>query len=83
MSNEESKAHHSKRRHRTEVKSKRQAKIAKSAGLKVESPHVYAKRRALNCGNPHCFTCMNPRKANGDRTIQEQRFYQTEIDPNN
>ena len=74
MSNDIDKDRHSKRRHKTEVKSKRQAKIAKAAGIKVESPHRFAKQHATNCGNSNCVMCGNPRKFFGDKTIQEQRF---------
>lgn len=79
MSNELHRDLHSKRRHKTEVKSKRQAKIAKQAGLDVKSPHLYAKHHAMNCGNSNCVMCANPRKTFGERTIQEQRFYQEEL----
>lgn len=76
MSDELHRDHHSARRHKTEVKSKRQARIAKAAGFQVKSPHVFAKHHAMNCGNPNCVMCGNPRRMFGDLTIQEQRFYQ-------
>lgn len=79
MSDETQKDLHSKRRYDTEVKSKRQAKIAKQIGMPDAPAHYYAKHHAVNCGNPKCLMCMNPRKSFGERTIQEQRFYQ-EID---
>lgn len=73
MSDELQREHHSARRHKTEVKSQRQAKIAKSAGFDVKSPHLYAKKHAMNCGNPKCVMCGNPRKMFGEETIQERR----------
>ena len=33
-------------------------------------PHKLHKKHALNCGNPHCILCSNPRKF-GFLTIQE------------
>lgn len=69
---------HSARRHKTEVKSKRQARIAKAAGFEVKSPHVFAKHHAMACGNSNCVMCGNPRKFLGELTIQEKRFYQTD-----
>ena len=76
MSNETQKLQHSKRIHQKNVKIKRQVKIAKSYGMEVKEPHRLAKHHALNCGNPECFMCANPRKVFGEKTIQEQRFYQ-------
>lgn len=66
------------RRHKTMVKSMRQARIAKSAGLPVRDIHRYAKHHALDCGNPQCALCTNPRKY-GELTIQEQRFLQKRL----
>lgn len=39
-----------------------------------KSPHRFHKRHALNCGNPNCIMCMNPRKAFGEKTMPERRF---------
>jgi hypothetical protein len=38
------------------------------------SNHRFHKRKALNCGDPKCVMCMNPRKAFGEKTMQERRF---------
>lgn len=78
MSDEAQRDQHSKHRHKTEAKSKRQAKIAKAYGVDVKSPHEYAKKHALNCGNPNCVMCGNPRKFWKEETIQERRFKQKE-----
>lgn len=37
-------------------------------------PHKFHKKNALNCGDPTCVMCMNPRKAFGEKTIQERKF---------
>ncbi len=68
----------SKRLHDEETKIKRQAKMAKTAGYDIKEPHRFHKRKALNCGNSDCFLCMNPRKATGEKTIQEKKFEQRE-----
>lgn len=36
--------------------------------------HRFHKKNALNCGDPTCVMCMNPRKAFGEKTIQERKF---------
>lgn len=42
--------------------------------------HRFHKKNALNCGNPNCVLCMNPRKAFGYKTMQEIRFECQAID---
>ena len=78
MSSDHDRERHSKRLHAEEAKMKRQAKIAKSHGMIVDSPHKYAKMHAMNCGIPNCVMCANPRKIFGELTIQERRFDQKE-----
>jgi hypothetical protein len=78
MSSEEEKLKHSKRLHQEEAAIKRQVKIAKEYGAPVTEPHKFAKRHALNCGNPKCVMCANPRKVFNEKTIQEQKFEQKE-----
>lgn len=76
MSDEIQKEQHSKRIHQKKVKIKRQVKIAKSHGVEVENPHRYVKHHAMDCGQPECVMCGNPRKLFGEKTIQELRFEQ-------
>ena len=78
MSHEEDKFNHSRRLHKDQVAIDRQVKIAKEYGIPVKEPHKFAKHHALNCGDPNCVMCMNPRKANGEKTMQERRFEQKE-----
>jgi len=33
----------------------------------------------LNCGNPKCIMCANPRKTFEELTIQEQRMFQDKL----
>ena len=75
---EEDKQKHSKRLHQEEVQIKRQVKIAKGLGMPVKEPHRLHKVHAVDCGNPNCVMCMNPRKAFGEKTMQERKFEQRE-----
>lgn len=77
MSDVEVKEYRSKRLFKDKVKAKRQKKILKEHGLDFdpfESENYFAKKHAMNCGNPSCVMCGNPRKFFGDKTIQEERF---------
>jgi hypothetical protein len=76
MSNDNSRLQHSRRRHRDESAVKKQTKIAKAYGVPVTEPHKFAKHHALNCGNPGCVMCSNPRKTFNEPSIQERRFDQ-------
>ena len=84
MSNEQARFINSKRRHKNDVAVARQVKIAVAShnpGLTprrdVTQPHRLAKRHAMDCGNPRCFLCGNPRKTHKDRlTQQEKRLFQ-------
>jgi hypothetical protein len=81
MSDEETKAKHSRRIHLKESAIKRQIQIAKQYGLDkkyIEQPHRFIKHHVLNCGNPKCVMCANPRRTFGEKTIQEKRFEQTD-----
>jgi hypothetical protein len=77
MSNQHDKLKNSKRRHSDETAVKKQAKIAKAHGAPVEQAHRLHKRHAMDCGNPECFLCGNPRKTHKDKlTQQEKRLFQ-------
>jgi hypothetical protein len=76
MSTEEDKFKNSRRRLKDENAVKRQTKIAKAAGSDISQPHKFAKRHAMNCGNPNCVMCMNPRKSFNELTQQEKRLFQ-------
>lgn len=82
MSNDLAKFINSKRRHKTDVAIARQVRIAKSHGTynlaNIKQPHRLAKHHAMDCGNPGCFLCGNPRKTHGkDKlTAQEKRLFQ-------
>jgi hypothetical protein len=72
----------SKRRLKDENAIRKQVKIAKAHGLtekdkQIKEPHRYAKHHAMDCGNPECYLCGNPRKTHKDKlTTQEKRFFQ-------
>jgi len=79
MSNEQDKAKHGTRLHRAWIAIKRQLKIAKAYGLikPIAEPHRLAKHHAMDCGNPKCYMCGNPRKTHKDKlTAQEHRLFQ-------
>ena len=76
MANELAKYLKSRRRQKNENAVKKQTKIAKAAGVPVKEPHKFAKRHAMNCGNPKCVMCMNPRKSFKELTAQEKRLFQ-------
>lgn len=76
MSTEQDKIKHSSRLHQEEVHIKKQVKIAKAAGIRVDEPHKFAKHHAMDCGNPKCPVCSNPRKLYKELSIQEKRFFQ-------
>ena len=82
MANELAKFLNSQRRHRDEIAVKKQVKIAKAHGLTnkdkvVKEPHRLAKHHAMDCGNPQCPLCGNPRRTHKDKlTAQEKRLFQ-------
>jgi hypothetical protein len=78
MSHEKDKFHHSRRLHQEQVAIDKQVKIAKEFGIPVKEPHKLHKHHVMNCGDPNCVMCMNPRKAWGEKTMQERRFEQQE-----
>lgn len=81
MSNDFAKFKNSKRRHKTDVAIARQVKIAKSHSTfndrNILQTHRLAKHHAMDCGNPNCFLCGNPRKTHKDKlTAQERKLFQ-------
>jgi len=82
MSKDDDKIKHSTRLHKEETAIKKQVKIAKAHGLTnrdkaVKEPHRLAKHHAMDCGNPECYLCGNPRKTHKDKlTAQEKRLFQ-------
>ena len=55
---------------------RKQTKIAKVHGMDVDEPHKFAKHHAMDCGNPKCVLCGNPRKTFSELTTQEKRLFQ-------
>ena len=76
MSKEQDKIKHSKRLLKDENAVKKQIKIAKDFGIPVTESHKFAKHHAMNCGNPKCVMCSNPRKTFNELTQQEKRMFQ-------
>lgn len=83
MSKPTDKFKNSKRRQKDENAIAKQVKIAnehKISGYNpgdIKQPHRYAKHHAMDCGNPECYLCGNPRKTHKDKlTQQEKRLFQ-------
>jgi hypothetical protein len=82
MANELAKFINSQRRHRDQNAVNKQVKIAKAHGMgfhdkAIKEPHRLAKHHAMDCGNPQCPLCGNPRRSHKDTlTAQEKRLYQ-------
>ena len=84
MSNDLAKFLNSRRRHKTDVAIARQVKIAKKHrhvkseyNPKLDQAHRFNKHHAMDCGNPKCFMCGNPRRTHKDKlTAQEKRLFQ-------
>ena len=82
MSKEEDKFKKSKRLLKDENAVARQVKIAKAHGmtnkdLAVKEPHRLSKHHVMDCGNPQCPLCGNPRRTHKDTlTAQEKRLFQ-------
>ena len=55
---------------------KKQTKIARVHGMDVKEPHKFAKHHAMDCGQPGCVMCGNPRKTFNELTTQEKRLFQ-------
>ena len=82
MSRQDEKDRRNQRLHDEETAIKRQVKIAKSHGLTnsdkhIKEPHRHAKHHAMDCGQPGCMLCGNPRKIFNEITKQEKSFNQT------
>jgi hypothetical protein len=48
--------------------------------MPINEPHKFAKHHAMDCGNPECVMCGNPRKVWKEKTIQEKRFDEVKDD---
>ncbi len=83
MSNELAKYLNSRRRFRDETAIAKQKKIAKAHGANPiydKEPHRLAKHHAMDCGQPGCMLCGNPRRNTAYKserlTTQERRMFQ-------
>lgn len=85
MSNDLAKFLNSRRRHRDDIAIARQVKIARQHGLghndlAVKEPHRHAKHHVMDCGQPGCNLCGNPRRNGWYKsqrlTAQERRLFQ-------
>lgn len=82
MSKEEDRVKNSRRRQLDDNAVNRQVKIAQTNHAPVGEPHKFAKHHAMNCGDPKCVMCANPRRTFKTLTAQEQRLFQDLDTPN-
>jgi hypothetical protein len=83
MSSEQDKFNHSRRLQKDENAIKKQLKIVKEHthikteyNPKLDQPHRFAKHHAMDCGQPNCLLCGNPRRTWNELTTQEKRLFQ-------
>jgi len=85
MSDDNNKIKNSSRRYKDEVAIERQIRIAKDYHMHqgggdkwkyIEQPHRNHKKHILNCGDPKCYMCANPRKVFKEETMQERKHKQ-------
>ncbi len=85
MANDFAKFKNSKRRHKDDIAIARQVRIAKQHGLgfndkQISEPHRHSKHHAMDCGQPGCSLCGNPRRNSWYKserlTPQERRLFQ-------
>ena len=76
---EQAKIKHSKRILQKENYVKKQLKIAKAYKIPVDEPHKLQDHAVVNCGDPSCSLCGNPRKVLKEPTIQEKSFNQKQL----
>lgn len=79
MSTPAEKSKNALRRFRDETVIKKQLKIAKQHNFDkdiLKEPHRFHKHHAMDCGNPGCMLCGNPRKTFNELTAQEKRMFQ-------
>ena len=79
MSHDFDKEQHSKRIYQKETVLEKKMRLAKEFRHEhaLKNPHRYHKASLFNCGDANCVMCMNPRKAFGEKTMQERKFEQT------
>lgn len=80
MSTARDRIRRSSRLHQEKNAIRRQIQIARDHGMmeskSVQQPHRLAKHHAMNCGNPRCVFCSNPRRIWKEKTLQEKKAEQ-------
>lgn len=74
------KSKRSERRHDTERVIEKRKRLVKSFGINKdysECGHKLSKMNGINCGDPKCIFCMNPRRSFKQKTLKEVSFDQT------
>ena len=79
MANEHDKLLHSLRRYADRTYVKKQVNIAQRYGIKTDHPNRYRKVSSMDCGNPRCPVCGNPRRLYKQLSHQEKKLFQKEL----
>lgn len=79
MPHEHDKLLHSKRRYADKTYVKKQVNIAQRYGIETKQPNRYKKVSSMDCGNPRCPVCGNPRRLYKQISHQEKKLFQKEI----
>lgn len=66
------------RRSKTENIINKRKKQLEIYDIPVKTPHKLSKMNGLNCGNPDCVYCSNPRKIFKQKTRKEIAFNETQ-----
>lgn len=77
MSDEATKVKRSTRKHDTWTVIAKRKKLVKSYGIGKDYSncgHKLSKMNGINCGDPRCIMCANPRKMFKERTLKEKAF---------
>lgn len=84
MSHSQDKLKHSKRIQKDENAIRKQVKIAKAHNSfnpqNIKQPHRLVKHHAMDCGNPECYLCGNPRKTHKDKLTQQEKSLFQDLD---
>ena len=80
MSDDGDKFRHSRRLLKDQNAVNKQTKIARSHGAPVTEPHRLHKRHAMDCGNPGCYLCGNPRRTHKDPLTQQEKRMLQDLD---
>lgn len=85
MSSESDKFKNSRRRLKDATAVTKQIKIAQAHRLTnkdkvIKEPHRMVKHHAMDCGQPRCALCGNPRQTHKDKLTQQEKSLFQDLD---